>query len=262
MSTTTLCPTCNTRFKIHQEQLEAHNGLVRCGRCQAIFDAREQLEDGQPSPQLDLPIAPVSGGAAAVAAKPSDNKIKVAKPVTLAQQVAFMDNLDDVPSEPVKKKHGWLRAIGSALLLIMLLGQAAYSYRVELAANMPGLKPALTAYCELLQCTVSLPQKADLMSIDASNLEADPAQASVIVLNAILRNRAPYAQAYPSLELTLTDTDDKPLARRIFRPAEYLRPGENEKQGLAAGRELNIGLNLDTADLKPSGYQLFLFYPQ
>lgn len=140
--------------------------------------------------------------------------------------------------------------------------QAAYFFRVELAANLPGLKPALTAYCELLQCTVPLPQKADLVSIESSDLEADPAQLNVIILNALLHNRAPYAQAYPNLELTLTDTQDKVLARRTFRPAEYLKQGEDEKQGLAANRELSVKLNLDTTDLKPSGYRLFLFYPQ
>lgn len=58
MSTTTQCPQCNTRFKVSQEQLDAHQGLVRCGRCQAVFNAAEHLQDDQPSPQLDLPIGP------------------------------------------------------------------------------------------------------------------------------------------------------------------------------------------------------------
>ena len=148
------------------------------------------------------------------------------------------------------------------LLLVLLLAQAAYFFRVELAANQPGLKPALLSYCGLLHCSVPLPQKAELMSIESSDLEADPAQSSVIALNALLRNHAPYAQAYPDLELTLTDPQDKPLARRTFHPAEYLKPGDDAMQGLAASRELGVKLNLDTTDLKPSGYRLFLFYPQ
>ena len=58
MSTITQCPTCNTRFKVTQEQLDAHQGLVRCGCCQAVFNATEYLQDDKSSPQLDLPIAP------------------------------------------------------------------------------------------------------------------------------------------------------------------------------------------------------------
>jgi predicted Zn finger-like uncharacterized protein len=283
VSTTTLCPTCNTRFKVSQEQLDAHQGLVRCGRCQAVFNATEYLQDDQPSPQLDLPIAPEATRETPVetAAEPvpathgeldfslveppraeSQDKIEPVKLITRAQKITFADSSDASSFKSVKKKSVWPWFVGSLLMLIILLAQATYFFRIELAANQPGLKPALISYCRFLQCTVPLPQKADSMSIESSDLEADPAQSSVIALNTLLRNHAAYTQAYPNLELTLTDAQDKPLARRTFRPAEYLKPGEDEKQGLTANRELNIKLNLDTTDIKPSGYRLFLFYPQ
>ena len=277
MSTSTQCPQCNTRFKVSQEQLDAHHGMVRCGRCQAVFNATEHLQDDQPSPQLDLPIAPEEirqTPAEAANAEPDFSRIDTdhieipgkktvaTKSATLAQQITFSSGPDKAPPKPARKKSNWPWAVGCLLLLIILLAQAAYFFRVELAANLPGLKPALTAYCDLLQCTVPLPQKADLVSIESSDLEADPAQSNVIILNALLHNRASYAQAYPNLELTLTDVQDKALARRTFRPVEYLKQGEDEKQGLAANRELSVKLNLDTTDLKPSGYRLFLFYPQ
>ena len=38
-------------------------------------------------------------------------------------------------------------------------------------------------------------------------------------------------------------------------------PGEDESRGLSPGREISIKLHLDTTDLKPTGYRLFLFYP-
>jgi hypothetical protein len=40
-----------------------------------------------------------------------------------------------------------------------------------------------------------------------------------------------------------------------------LKTGEDEKSGFPANRDLDIKLHLDTMDLKPSGYRLFLFYP-
>ena len=178
-----------------------------------------------------------------------------------AQKVTFEDSPTALPLEPVKRKNVWGWIAASCLLLLVVLAQAAYFFRVELAASQPGLKPALISYCSLLQCSVPMPKKAELMSIETSELEADPAQASVIALNALLRNHAPYTQAYPDLELTLTDTQDKPLARRTFHPAEYLKSDADEKDGLASNRELSVKLNLDTTDIKPSGYRLFLFYP-
>jgi hypothetical protein len=108
---------------------------------------------------------------------------------------------------------------------------------------------------------VPFPQKADLMSIESSDLEANPTQPSIITLNVQLRNHASYTQAFPNLELTLTDSQDKPLAIRTFRPMEYLKKEDDEKQGLAGNHELSVKLNLDTTDLKPAGYRLLLFYP-
>jgi predicted Zn finger-like uncharacterized protein len=272
MSTTTLCPTCNTRFKISHEQLEARNGLVRCGRCQAVFDAREHLLDDTPSPQLDLPmLADLQrqegaadtgqlrfGDATAHAEHPIGNR--TAEPISQAQKIAFAslpndDTLSRSPSRPPR----WPLVTANIMLLLALLVQGTHYYRVQLAASMPGLKPALVAYCNFFRCTVPLPRKLDLMSIESSDLVADPAQPNIITLSAILRNQARYAQAFPNLELTLTDDQNRPLARRTFSPADYLGPGNDEQQGLPPSREFNIALNLDTTDLKASGYKLFIF---
>ena len=115
--------------------------------------------------------------------------------------------------------------------------------------------------CDLLKCTLPLPQKIDLVSIESSELESDPSQANIITLHAVLRSRAPYAMTYPDIELTLTDIRDTALGRRSFKPADYLPPGENDKLGIPPNREANIKLHLNTTDLKPAGYRLFLFYP-
>jgi predicted Zn finger-like uncharacterized protein len=189
---------------------------------------------------------------------PSD--IAVLQPMTLAEQIAIVQEGNG--GEPLPKNRRWLWVAASTLLVLVLFAQAAYFFRVDLAARMPGLKPALTAYCKLLRCSVPLPQKTDLMSIESSDLESDPAHENRVVLNALLRNRAPYAQAFPDLELTLNDTNDKPLARRTFKPKDYLPLTENEQTGLLPNHELSVKLQLGTADLKPTGYRLALHYPR
>ena len=295
MSGTTLCPHCDTRFKIAEAQLEAHHGMVRCGYCLQAFDARPNFVPDQPDPQLELPMldepagaitsadeavidqseppdlphnetldfsqpiaAPVEPENVAQQTAPRPSEIVVLQPMTLAEQVAIVQDEDDSAAQP--KRRNWPWAIAALLLLLVLLAQAAYFFRIELAARLPGIKPALTGYCRMLGCDVPLPRNTDLMGIESSDLEADPAQASLITLNALLRNRATYTQAFPNLELTLNDTSDKPLARRVFRPADYLPPVENEQTGLLPNHELSIKLHLNTTDLKPTGYQLVLFY--
>ena len=266
MSTITQCPQCATRFKVSHAQLEAHQGMVRCGCCQAVFNASQHLHDDQPSPQLTLPIKLPDPEQTPSATATVNNQGEVASTrffpaKNLTKQFSDLQVADEVFRQPGENKLRWPWALGAVLVLALLLAQAAYFFRDELAARLPGLKPVLTSYCKLLKCSILLPQKADLLSIESSDLEADPAHASVINLNANLRNRAPYTQAYPHIELTLTDAADAALARRIFLPSQYLKPGEEEKLGLAASREISIKLHLDTTDLKPTGYRLFLFYP-
>ena len=48
----TACPGCGTAFRVGQEQLDAADGLVRCGACDAVFDARaHSMETVAPLPE-------------------------------------------------------------------------------------------------------------------------------------------------------------------------------------------------------------------
>lgn len=272
----TQCPGCATRFRVSEEQLVSHDGMVRCGRCNEVFHAIEHLRENEADPQLSLPIEQLQEIETAVeyaavdipvAQEPpvSLDDIPATKPATLADQILQQDKEVVRPEEvakPVRKPRTWPWVLGSLLLLLVFLAQALYLLRVELAAQLPGMKPVLIGYCDLLKCSIPLPQKAELMSIESSDMEADPMQSNVVILSASLRNRASHVQAYPSLELSLTDLQEKVIARRTFAPVEYLKAGEDEATGLASNREISVKLHFDTADLKPAGYKLFLFYPK
>jgi hypothetical protein len=205
--------------------------------------------------QLDLPLElPILG----TPDTPPDSRLAVLQPMTLAEQVSIVKDEDESEFQPQPRSWPW--AIAALLMLLILLAQAAYFFRVDIAAQLPALKPALVSYCKILKCSVPLPQHADLITIESSSIEADPANENQITLNALLRNRASYAQAFPDLELTLNNLQDQPLARRIFRPTDYLPQTEQEASGLPPNHELSIKLHLNTASIKPSGYRLVLLY--
>ncbi|NIF83440.1 DUF3426 domain-containing protein [Comamonas sp. Tr-654] len=44
MSQVTRCPSCGTRFKVVADQLRISQGWVRCGMCQSVFDASQDLQ--------------------------------------------------------------------------------------------------------------------------------------------------------------------------------------------------------------------------
>ncbi len=266
MSDITLCPQCGTYFYITQEQRDAHQGQVRCGQCQTVFNAVENLYT--PPQQLTLPLALDHIDNATSLFDVYDPYEDKANAVSISPQATarLANDFSHIPDVYVPPKSRptspILLAIGTLIFGLVLVLEAIYFFRVEIAARLPKIKPVMLQICVQLNCAIPLPQKVDLISIESSGLETDPAQTNIITLHALLRSRAPYAMGYPSIELTLTDLQDNTLARRIFTPAEYLPPKEDSTQGFPANRESTINLHLNTTDLKPAGYRLFLFYPR
>lgn len=50
----TRCPQCHTTFRLTATQLKAAQGMVRCGHCQAVFQAMDSLFD-RPEPRQEAP---------------------------------------------------------------------------------------------------------------------------------------------------------------------------------------------------------------
>lgn len=154
----------------------------------------------------------------------------------------------------------WPWVIGTLLLLALLAAQLALIYRVELTVLWPEARPLLSDMCAPLACEVGLPARPDLLGIDASDLHPGK-QAGRLQLAATLKNRAPFVQEYPNLELTLTDLADRPLIVRSLKPADYLPAGKAPGAGFAAQGELAVSLDLDVGTAPAVGYRLYLYYP-
>ena len=135
----------------------------------------------------------------------------------------------------------------------------SYFYRSDIAASLPEARPQLNRMCELLHCTVALPQRPRQISIEASDMQApDPANPGLVALTATLRSHATTALGYPALDVVLTNTKEHTVARRIFMPAEYLVAGKDPRAGIAPNAEVTIRLDLDTGDLGAAGFRLDL----
>jgi predicted Zn finger-like uncharacterized protein len=274
MSLVTKCTSCGTTFRVSQQQLQAHNGRVRCGNCMTVFDglsalvtvleprpeAKPQGADITGAASFELqPVAPAAGPAAdatsASAARAPEAAREEKDHGPAPEQLSLDDQL--YPEAPRRSARGW--AVGTTLLAFVLGGQAAFFYRADLAAQYPGLKPHLVQFCDLLHCTVTLPQRPRQIAIEASDLQAtDAAQPRIIQLTATLRNYAGHDLGYPALDLVLTDSKEHTLARRIFLPEEYLVRGTDIASGIPANAEITVRLDLDTSDLNPAGFRLDL----
>ena len=249
MSLVTRCPVCGTAFRVSSSQLAAHSGTVRCGKCGGVFNGVAALvEEGEerlalePSPQLGL-------------FDPGRRQPETAPSTTIPEFLA---------DDPASRRARWLWMGGAVLAAIVIAAQISYRFRAELAAAAPQMRDTLRSVCRPFGCDVPLPRRPELMSIDSSELQADAKREGLIVLNAVIRNRARFPQDYPALELTLTDEADRPVLRRVLAPGEYLeqaRRDELVRQGIAGGTEAVLRVFLDTSRTRATGYRLYLFYP-
>jgi len=153
---------------------------------------------------------------------------------------------------------GWTAA--TVVLIALLFLQGLYLFRTELARAVPTARPTLERICEAVGCEVPYPREASLISLEASDLQAIPGQTDVLRLSAVLRNRATFAQAFPAIELTLTDERNVTVARRVLRPRDYM-PKQQRSEVFAPASELPLELHIDAAGLGASGYRLYVFYP-
>lgn len=295
----TRCPGCETTFWVTPEQLKVRAGKVRCGECQTVFNALDNLleEANLPervsapavipprvdeAPSTDAVIPPEVAAAPETAAAPVIEP-QSAAPLTdeAAQALAIATGLiipretteipgyskwaEGVMSSPASPSSGksasWPFTLTALLLVLALCGQLTFHFRSEIAVTAPSLRPALATLSEAFGADMPLPQHADLVSIETSDLQADPARGKLLVLQATLRNRAAYGQAYPLLELSLTDTQDNAIARRVFQPSEYLAPQNLPEQAFPANTDVPVRLWIEAKDIAAAGYRLYVFYP-
>lgn len=153
-------------------------------------------------------------------------------------------------------------ALGIAcfVLLIAALVQGTYVFRNQIAGMFPQAKPFLTQLCDVIACRIDLPAQIASVSIESSELQTLAENKESFVLTTLLRNYSDTLQAWPHIELTLNDANEKPLLRRVFKPADYLSESEIRK-GFAASSEHSVKLSFELAQIKASGYRVYLFYP-
>ena len=262
MRAVTHCPACQTEFFVTDEQLSKYNGKVRCGQCLHVFDARAEFVEATDALEENAPEAPSAENAATATdselpAKPTEDDF------IGDYQLSNFDDLADKSKLKSSRKRKPRPILWAFLILIFLVAaivQSIYFLGSEIAIYYPNLKPYLVKACVPLRCTIELPKKIEFIVIDDSDIQEDADYKGLMRLSSTLINQATFSQAYPKLELTLTDAEDKPKLRRIFGPSEYLPAHTDISRGLAPGEEVKIRLAMTTQGEVLAGYRVYVSY--
>lgn len=205
---------------------------------------------------MDLPETTLANAQAAAAAKHDE----LPDPMLAGDEQAPSFMRTDAP------RSAWhhpaarlaLTLLGLALAALLLL-QVLRQERDRLAAMLPTSRPALMAMCALTGCRLAPLRQIDSIVIDSSSFEL--VRSDTYRLRFSLRNTAPLEIAMPSIELSVTNSQDQTLSRRVFNPSEFAATSQVLAGGAEWSSTVNISVKAPAPGERVAGYRLFTFYP-
>jgi predicted Zn finger-like uncharacterized protein len=258
MSMQTACPICHTIFKVDEAHLASAQGMVQCGVCGMVFNARLHLQLAtEPSP-IDIPTQSANRDAEDTAAIVIDEPVAVIvvtedthddimlaeEPAPVEPQIAHNTPsiivaeplaVDDTPEQAVmtvvspiafKPTSSRLSRIMAGAVTVLLVGgivvQISWQYKDYLAARFPVLAPAITNVCTLFGTRIAIPQDVSAIQLMNSSFEIDPKNKANILVNIDITNNADTPLQYPNIALRLTNSDDTLVSARNISVNEYL----------------------------------------
>jgi predicted Zn finger-like uncharacterized protein len=156
-------------------------------------------------------------------------------------------------------RRPWVRAtlgVTAVLLALLLSLQITMHFRDALAALHPPLRESLVALCRTAGCEVQPWRRIEALSIDSTSL-SPVGSSNSYKLSLSLRNKTGVDVAAPWIELSLTDANGDPFARRVLGP-EALSPALKQ---VNAESEQALSLVFSTGSQRVSGYSVNIFYP-
>ncbi|WPH14962.1 zinc-ribbon and DUF3426 domain-containing protein [Variovorax paradoxus] len=160
---------------------------------------------------------------------------------------------------PGVRRWLWLLAVLAVLLLFV---QVLRHERDGIVARQPNLRPAFAALCSVAGCELTALRQIGDIVIEGAAFAREKTGNNDYRLSFTLRNGAAVPLAMPAVELSLLDTQERAVVRRVLMAADYGAPAV-----LAARSDQTASLPLslsatEAATLPPiAGYRVEAFYP-
>lgn len=178
--------------------------------------------------------------------------------------------LVDVVDDPLqlgweKPAPNWGKRLLWGFLTLLAAGLLAFQYvwfHFDEMARQDQYRPIFQQICPMIGCQV--PTRVDIARIKSSNLvvRSHPDFKGALIVDAIIYNRAPFAQPFPLLELRFADLNGQLIASRRFKPSEYLS-GELAGRGeMPSQTPIHIALDILDPGPKAVNYSLSFRSPE
>jgi len=141
--------------------------------------------------------------------------------------------------ETRKKSSGgmWVWVCGIFMMLGVLAATVVYP-RWQTLDQDPRFRSAKIAACKVLKCQVNTRVDISELVVLKREIVEAPDRDEALIINIAILNKADFAQRYPVVETRMTDLVGRVVAKRAFKPSEYL-------DSWRLGDELNAGETVD-----------------
>ncbi|MEN0107243.1 MAG: DUF3426 domain-containing protein [Pseudomonas sp.] len=180
------------------------------------------------------------------------------------------DSLYHLADDPLQldwqeQRKPWGRWLGWGLLNLIGAGALAtqyVAYHFDELARQDQYRPWFETLCPNIGC--SLPSKVEISLIKSSNLvvRSHPDFNGALVVDAIIYNRATFAQPFPLLEIRFADLNGQLLASRRFKPSEYLAGELAGQAEMPPQTPIHISLDILDPGNKAVNYSLSFHSPE
>ena len=227
------CPSCQTRFRVTEQQLAVADGRVRCGACLAVFDGRGAMGTGTGA----LPVGEDPIGVLLDTERPADGASAQPDATPAAAEehaVELATTGPDRPSHPVALAAAI--AVGLAFLLAGVL-----TVQYDVLVQHPVWREAY----EIVG--VDVPRFKALDAIRVANRSVDERRGAPadLIVRLDLTNTAPRDQRFPTLAVRFHGDDGALLtdAQRV-EPVDYL-PSRTHSRRMMPNSAATVVLRLD-----------------
>jgi hypothetical protein len=125
------------------------------------------------------------------------------------------------------KRFSFLSVCIILLLFALAIAQTLFVARNQIVSQFPETRSTLSLACNWLQqhvlpCSFSLSRDLKKLSIEDTALLQSKTRFDVIKLSGAISNHGRDVQAYPNLEVNLTNIENIAVVRRYLKPYEYV----------------------------------------